>query len=89
MTDWTFAEQKPSDELAQLHFFSMQKIQDERSIEFRIAVYEYATKNHLSMRFLPRRPANEPENVAVYACGWARRCFRRWRSDPGRSSLPL
>jgi hypothetical protein len=71
MTDWTFAEQKPSDELAQLHFFSMQKIQDERSIEFRIAVYEYATKNHLSMRFFAQADRQTNQKTLPFTpVGW-------------------
>ena len=71
MTDWIFAEKQPSDELAQLHFFSIQKIQGDRTIEFRIAVYEYASKNHLSMRFFARAEQQTNQKTAPYTpCGW-------------------
>jgi hypothetical protein len=51
MAEWTFAQSEEADELAQLHFFSVNKRQGESTIEFRITVKEYATANHLSMRF--------------------------------------
>jgi hypothetical protein len=71
MTDWTFAEKLPSDELAHLHFFSMQKIQGDRAIEFRIAVYEYATKNHLSMRFFARADTQTNQKTLPFTpVGW-------------------
>src|SRR5262245_41343257 len=50
-TDWTFAQTQASDELALLHFFSINKRQGEKTVEFRITVKEYATPNHLSMKF--------------------------------------
>lgn len=71
MTDWVFAEKQPSDELAQIHFFSMQKLQGDRAIEFRIAVYEYATKNHLSMRFFARAEGQTNQKTAPFTpVGW-------------------
>src|SRR5262245_59695352 len=71
MTEWVFAEKSPPDELAQMHFFSIQKIQGERAIEFRIAVYEYATKNHLSMRFFAQAEKQTNQRTLPFTpVGW-------------------
>jgi hypothetical protein len=71
MTEWTFAETKPSEELAQLHFFSMKKRQGDEEIEFRIAVYEYATRNHLSMRFFAQADKEVNQKTAAFTpFGW-------------------
>lgn len=43
MSEWTFAQTDPSEELAQLHYFSMKKRQPGGDIEFLITVREYAT----------------------------------------------
>ena len=51
MAEWVFAQSQESDELAQLHLFSINKKQGDRVIEFTITVKEYATPNHLGMRF--------------------------------------
>jgi hypothetical protein len=80
MTEWIYAEKQPSEELAQLHFFSMQKIQGDRSIEFRIAVYEYATKNHLSMRFFALAERQTNQKTAPYTpCGWGQTLLQALR----------
>lgn len=71
MTDWVFAEKQQSDELARLHFFSIQKIQGDSAIEFRIAVYEYATKNHLSMRFFAQAEKQTNQKTLPFTpVGW-------------------
>lgn len=51
MAEWTFAQSEEADELAQLHLFSINKRQGDRIIEFVITVKEYATPNHLGMRY--------------------------------------
>ena len=71
MSEWTFAQSDRSDELAQLHFFSINKHQDGRVIEFRITVKEYATPNHLSMRFYAEADRQINQKTAPYTpSGW-------------------
>src|SRR2546426_804081 len=63
MAEWTFAQSDPADELALLHFFSMNKRLGDKTIEFRITVREYATPNHLHMRFFAE--ADMQKRIAV------------------------
>ena len=71
MAEWTFAQAQKSDELAQLHFFSINKSEGARIIEFRITVKEYATPNHLSMRFYAEADKQTNQKTAPYTpCGW-------------------
>jgi hypothetical protein len=51
MSEWAFAQSDPSKELAQLHFFSVKRKQDDREIEFHITVHEYGSPRDGSMRF--------------------------------------
>ena len=71
MAEWTFAEAQPSDELAQLHFYSMNKRQGDRTIEFRITVHEYANPNHLNMRFFAEADKQTNQKTVPYTpSGW-------------------
>jgi hypothetical protein len=71
MSEWTFAQSDGSDELAQLHFFAINKRQDGRLIEFRITVKEYATPNHLSMRLYAEADKQTNQKTAPYTPnGW-------------------
>ena len=71
MAEWTFAQVDASEELALLHFFSINKQQDDRVIEFRIAVKEYARPNHLSMRFFAEADRQVNQKTAPYTpSGW-------------------
>ena len=70
-TDWTFAETNPSEELAKLHFFSMQKQQGDRTIEFRITVREYASRNQLLMRYFAQADKETNQKTLPYTpSGW-------------------
>ncbi len=70
MAEWTFAQTQPSDELAQLHFYSINKRDGERTVEFRITVREYATPNHLNMRFFAEVDKQTNQKTASYTpCG--------------------
>lgn len=40
--DWHFTQNNPSEELAQLHVFTMKKRQPDGEVDFRITVKEYA-----------------------------------------------
>jgi hypothetical protein len=71
MAEWTFAQSQSSDELAQLHFFSVNKQQGDRIIEFRITIKEYATPNHLSMRYYAEADKQTNQRTAAYTPnGW-------------------
>ena len=71
MAEWTFAQINESDELAQLHFFCVNKLQGDRVIEFRITVKEYATPNHLSMRFFAEADKQTNQSTVPYTPnGW-------------------
>ena len=45
MSEWTYAQTDPSEELARLHSFSFKKRQAERDIELVITVKEFAASN--------------------------------------------
>ena len=71
MAEWTFAQSDNADELALLHLFSINKRQGEQVIEFRIFVKEYATPNHLSMRFYAEADKQVNQKTAPYTpSGW-------------------
>ena len=69
--EWTFAQSQDDQELAQLHFFSINKRQGGKTIEFRITVKEYVTRNHLSMRFYAESDRQTNQKTAPYTPnGW-------------------
>ncbi len=71
MSEWTFAQTQPSDELAQLHFFSMKKHQPDGDIEFPITVREYATPSDESMRFFAQANKQTNQKTAPFTpSGW-------------------
>ena len=71
MSEWTFAQSDATDELAQLHFFSINKRQGDQVIEFRVMVKEYATPNHLNMRFYAEADKKTNQKTAPYTPnGW-------------------
>lgn len=71
MSEWTFAQANPAEELAQLHFFSMKKRQAGQEIEFLITVREYATRNNQSMRFFAEADKQTNQKTAPFTpCGW-------------------
>jgi hypothetical protein len=71
MAEWTFAQGDPADELAQLHFYSVNKRQGDQVIEFRITVKEFATPNRLSMRFYAQADKQTNQKTAPYTpSGW-------------------
>ena len=71
MAEWQLIETQPSDEFAQLHWFSLKRYQGDQSVEFRIAVYEYATRNKLSMRFFAQADKQVNQKTAPFTpFGW-------------------
>jgi len=71
LAEWTFAQSQDDQELAQLHFFSINKRQGDLVIEFRITVKEYVTHNHLSMRFYAEADKQTNQKTLPYTPnGW-------------------
>jgi hypothetical protein len=71
MSDWTFAQTQPSDELAQLHFFSIKKRQPDGEIEFVITVKEYVERNQYHMRFFAEADKQTNQKSAPFTpFGW-------------------
>lgn len=70
MTEWAYAAE-PSEELAQLHFFSLKKRQPDGDIEFTITVREYATRNEQLMRFFAQADKQTNQKTAPFTpTGW-------------------
>lgn len=71
MSDWTFAQTDPTDELAQLHFFSIKKHQPAGDVEFVITVKEYVDRNVHHMRFFAEADKQTNQSTAPFTpCGW-------------------
>ena len=71
MSEWTFAQSDPGEELAQLHYFSVKKPQPGGEVEFVITVKEFATANRQSMRFFAEADKQTNQKTAPYTpCGW-------------------
>ena len=71
MSDWTFAQSDPSDELARLHYFSITKRQPGGDVEFTITVREFVDRNALRMRFFAQADKQTNQRTAPFTpCGW-------------------
>jgi hypothetical protein len=71
MSDWTFAQWDPSQQLARLHHFSTKKQQDGGEIEFTITVREYITPPDPSMKFFAVADKQTNQAISPYTpCGW-------------------
>ena len=71
MSEWVYAQSDPSEELAQLHFFSMKKRQAGGDIEFRITVREYARPADASMKFFAKADKQTNQKTAAFTpSGW-------------------
>ena len=71
MSEWTFAQSDPSQELAQLHYYCVKKRQAGGDVEFVITVKEFATANKHSMRFFAEADKQTNQKTAPFtACGW-------------------
>jgi hypothetical protein len=75
MAEWELAQIDPSEELAQLHFFSIKKKQPGGDIEFQIVVREYAApldrEQNRSMRFFAQANRQTNQSIAAYTpSGW-------------------
>ena len=73
MAEWTFAQRSPSEQLAQLHFFSMKKRQPDGDIEFLITVREYVTPTDPAMLFFAEADKQTNQKTAPFIpSGWGR-----------------
>src|SRR6185503_21381787 len=71
MSDWTFAQTQPSNELAQLHLFSIKKRQPDGDIEFIITVKEFVDRNEHHMRFFAEADKQTNQKSAPFRpFGW-------------------
>ena len=71
MGEWEFAQTNPAQELAELRFYSIKKVQGDKAIEFRITVREFAPRNQLSMRFYAESDKQTNQRTAPYTpTGW-------------------
>jgi len=76
MRDWGFAQTDPTEELAQLHYFSMKKQQPGGAVEFTITVREYITPTEPTMHFFAQADKQTNQNTAPYRpCGWGKTLF--------------
>ena len=71
MNEWGFAQTHPSQELAQIHYFSVKKPQPAGDIEFLITVREYVTPKEPTMRFFAQADKEINRQTAPYKpSGW-------------------
>lgn len=67
MTEWTFAQQKPTDLLCKLHYFGLTK----DGVEFVITVKEFVTPPEPTMKFLATSDKQTNQNLAAFTpMGW-------------------
>ena len=73
MKEWAFAQSKPADELAQLHYFSMKKRQPDGDVDFTITVKEYVSPPDPTMLFFAQADKQTNQSTAPFTpCGWGR-----------------
>ncbi len=71
MAEWEFAQSEPSEQFAQVQYFSMVKKQGDRDIEFTISVKEFIKPTEPTMRFfaVANRQTNQ-KTLPYTPCGW-------------------
>jgi len=74
MNDWVYAQAHPSEQLAQLHHFSiLKKTQAGAEVEFTITVKEFATPKDGALVFFAQADKQTNQRVAPYTpCGWGK-----------------
>jgi hypothetical protein len=72
VSDWQYAQLDPSDQLAQISFYSVKKHERGRDVEFRITVREYVTvpPGHHSRFFAEADKHVNQSTAAVLPTGW-------------------
>ena len=67
MSEWVHAQTDPSQQLAQLHYFSF----CQGNVDFVITVKEFATRNQHGMRFFAQADKQTNQKTAPFTpCGW-------------------
>jgi hypothetical protein len=73
MQDWGFAQTHPSQQLAEIHTFSIMKVQPGLEVEFVITVKEYVTPKEPTMHFFAQTDKMTNQKTAPYRpCGWGK-----------------
>ena len=73
MKEWGFAQTHPSEELAEVHFFSMQKSHAGGQVEFTITVKEYITPKEPTMHFFAQADKEINQGTApIRPVGWGK-----------------
>ena len=73
MKEWGFAQSDVSQQLAQVHFFSVQKRHAGGEVEFLITVKEYLTPREPTMTFFAQTDKMTNQKTAPYRpCGWGK-----------------
>jgi hypothetical protein len=96
MKDWGFAQTDTSQELAQLHFFSIQKRYPLGQVEFVITVKEFVTPREPTMIFFAQADKETNQKSAPYvASGWGKtmlealaNCIREINRFPYEGAFP-
>jgi len=73
MRDWGFAQTHPSQELAQLHYFTVQKEHPGGQVEFLITIKEFVTPKEPTMHFFAQADKQTNQKTAPYTpSGWGK-----------------
>ncbi len=74
MSDWQYAQAEPTDRLARLEYFSVEKqAADGSTVEFVISVREYVTPADPMMKFFATADKQTNQKTAGYTpCGWGK-----------------
>jgi len=71
--EWTFAQTDPSQQLCQIHTFSVLRRQGAREIEFIITIREYVTPRDPSMKFFATSDKQTNQSVLPFTpVGWGK-----------------
>jgi len=66
VAEWVYTQNDPAEELAQLHYFSIKKVQAEGGVEFVITVKEFASRNSVQMRFYAQADKEVNQRIAPF-----------------------
>lgn len=73
MKEWGFAQSDPSQEMAELHYFSIKKHQPQGAVEFLITVREFVTPKEPTMHFFAQSDKQTNQRTAPFRpCGWGK-----------------
>jgi len=77
MTDWMYVQENPTEQLAQLHYFSFLKQQPGGEVRFRIVIKEFATPPPgQRLRFFAEADKAVNQKTAAFVpCGWGHTLF--------------